>query len=245
MSKLPAQIGFWASVAETLVSVIYIIGLVSLVVGALSKYSASDLAAQQQWTDVTIYAQHYAEDPVSLRISLIVQASAFLAGILILVVFLVIHEMADTRWKIMTRIASAFILMMAVLSSWGYYVQLASVHQVIMSGGDLEGLGQFVESNVSSPGMATLQLSWALFYGLGSLIILPVFGSTRAEKWIKAGFLFNGLIGVTVGIAYAFGITAILPLAVFGLVGASFVYPLLALRFYQSDKRWRGDHLPP
>jgi len=236
MSKLPARIGFWASVAETFVSLVYIFGLVILIVLALSQYSASELAAQQQWTDMITYAQDYVENPISLRISLIVQVSAFLAGILILVVFLAIHEMADPTLKIVTRIATAFVLMMAILSSWGYYVQLASVHQVIIGGGDLEGLSQFTESNISSPGMATLQLSWALFYGLGSLIILPAFGKTRIEKWIKAGFLFNGLIGVTVGIAYACGATAILPLAILGLIGASFVYPLLALRFYQYIK---------
>lgn len=136
-------------------------------------------------------------------------------------------------------------MMMAVLSSWGYYVQFASVHQVIMNGGDLEGLGQFTESNISSSGMATLQLAWTLFYGLATLFIIPVFGKTRSDKWIKAGFLFKGLIGVTVGIAYAFGITTILPLGVFGLVGASFVYPLLALRFYRIAQETQRGYLPP
>jgi len=237
MSKLPARIGFWASIAETLVTLVYIIGLVILIAAALSQHSPSDLAAQQQWTNMITYAQQYAENPVSLRIGLLVQASAFLAGILILVVFLAIHEMVDPNLKIVTRIASAFVLMMATLSSWGYYVQWASVHQAIMSGGDLEGLAQFAESNISSPGMATLQLSWALFYGIASLLILPAFGRTRIEKWIKAGFLFNGLIAVVVGIAYACGITSILPLAILGLIGASFVYPLLALRFHKYVKK--------
>ena len=109
MSKLPARIGFWASIAETLVTLVYIIGLVSLIAVALSQHSASDLAAQQQWTNIITYAQQYAEDQVSIRISLLVQVSAFLAGILILVVFLTIHEMADPQIKIVTRIASAFV----------------------------------------------------------------------------------------------------------------------------------------
>jgi hypothetical protein len=107
------------------------------------------------------------------------------------------------------------------------------VHQTIVSGGDLEGLAQFAESNISSPGMATLQLAWALFYGLATLSIIPALGNSKAEKWIKGGFLVNGVIGVTVGIAYAFGMTNILPLAVLGLVGTSFAYPLLAYRFYR------------
>jgi hypothetical protein len=232
MSRLPARIGFWAAAAESLVSLVYIVGLVILITVALPEQSAADLAAYQ-WTDVTTYARHYADDSVSLTVGLVVQVSALLAGILILIVFLVLHELVDPAWKIMTRIASAFVIMMAVMSSWGYYVQLASVHHVIMGGGDLEGLGQFVEANVSSPGMATLQLAWALFYGLASLFIIPIFGNTRSERWIKAGFLVNGIIGITVGFAYLFGATQILPLAVLGLVGTSFVYPLLALHFYR------------
>lgn len=235
MSKLPARIGFWAAALETLISIVYIIGLVILIGVALSQYSAAELAAQR-WVDITAYAQHYADDPISLTVSLVVQVSAFIAGLLILIIFLVLHELADPPLKIMTRIASAFAMMMAMMSSWGYYVQLASVHQIIMNGGDLDGLSQFVEANVSSPGMATLQLAWAVFYGLATLFLIPVFGKSRSEKWIKAGFLINGLIGVTVGIAYSFGATDILPLAVLGLVGTSFAYPLLALRFHRSLK---------
>jgi hypothetical protein len=126
--------------------------------------------------------------------------------------------------------------MMAVTSSWGYYIQLASVHQTIISAGDLEGLSQFVEANVSSPGMATLQLAWAIFYGIATLVVVPVFDSTRSDKLIKVAFLFNGVIGIIVGIAYVFGATSLLPLAILGLVVASIAYPLLALRFHRLGK---------
>lgn len=235
MAKLTAKIGLWAAIGETFVSLVYIFGLVLLIAGNLSQHSPAELAAQK-WTNIMDYAQHYADAPGLLQTSLIVQGSAFLAGLFILVVFLVLHELADNRIKMLTRLASTFVLIMAVLSSWGYYVQLASVHQTIITGGDLEGLAQFAESNISSPGMATLQLSWAFFYGLGSIFILPVFGSTRSEKWIKVGFGINGLIGITVGIFYAFGVTNILPLAVIGLVGSAYVYPLLAMQFYRTSK---------
>jgi hypothetical protein len=232
MSKLSARIGFWAAVAQSAVSLVYIIGLVILVGAALSKQSASELAAHQ-WTDITFYAQHYKDDYLSLIVGLIVQVSALLAGLLIPVVFLALHEMVNPELKILTRISSVFTIMMSVTSSWGYYVQLASVHQVIIRAGDLEGLGQFVEANVSSPGMATLQLAWALFYGLATLVVVPVFGSTRSERWIKAAFLVNGVIGIVVGIAYAFGAITLLPIAILGLIMASIAYPLLALRFLQ------------
>ena len=214
---------------------VYVIGLVVLVSAALSQRSAAELAAQQ-WTDITAYARHYTDDRLSLIVGQVVQVSALLAGLLIPVVFLVLHETTEPDKQILTRISSAFTIMMAVTSSWGYYIQLASVHQVIIHAGDLDGLGQFVEANVSSPGMATLQLTWTLFYGLATLVVAPVFGRTRSERWIMAAFLVNGVIGVTVGIAYAFGATALLPLAILGLVAASTAYPMLALRFLQAAK---------
>ena len=42
MSRLPARIGFWAAAAESLVSLIYIVGLVILVAVALSRHSAAE-----------------------------------------------------------------------------------------------------------------------------------------------------------------------------------------------------------
>jgi hypothetical protein len=235
MSRLSFRIGFWASATQSVVSLVYVIGLIILVTVALSHQSPSQLV-DQRWTDITTYTRHYADDQISLSVGLVVQISALIAGIMIPVIFLALHEVTSPEKKILTRIASTFTIMMAVTSSWGYYIQLASVHQTIISAGDLEGLSQFVEANVSSPGMATLQLAWAIFYGIATLVVVPVFDSTRSDKLIKVAFLFNGVIGIIVGIAYVFGATSLLPLAILGLVVASIAYPLLALRFHRLGK---------
>jgi len=235
MSGPSFRIGFWAAVTQSVVSLVYIIGLIILVTVALSHQSPSQLV-DQRWADITTYAQHYADDQLSLKIGLVIQVSALTAGIIIPVVFLALHETTCAEKKILTRIASAFTIMMAVTSSWGYYIQLVSVHQTIIAAGDLDGLGQFVEANISSSGMATLQLAWAIFYGIATLVVAPVFDSTRSDKWIGVAFFLNGVIGITVGIAYAFGATSLLPLAILGLVVASIAYPLLALRFHRLGK---------
>jgi hypothetical protein len=235
MSRLSARVGFWAAVAQSAVSLIYIIGLVVLVGAALSTQTAGELASHQ-WTDINDYAQHYMDDSLSLTVGMVVQVSALLAGLLIPVVFLALHETTNPEWKILTRISSAFAIMMAMASSWGYYVQLASVHQTIITAGDLEGLSQFVEANISSPGMATLQLAWAIFYGIATLVAAPIFDDTRSDKVIKVAFLINGVIGITVGITYMFGVIWLMPLAILGLVVASIAYPLLALRFHRMGK---------
>ena len=66
------------------------------------------------------------------------QVSAFAAGVLILVTFLALHESAALEMRIVTRIASAFAQILTVTSSLAYYIQLASMHQVKISAGDLD-----------------------------------------------------------------------------------------------------------
>ncbi len=238
MNLLAKRIGMWAAIIETALSLIYLIGLVILVGSVLSQQSLAD-ATSTQWSNVRDYAAHYTDNRLTLAVGVIVQVSAFAAALTIHVIFLVLHEITDPKKRILTRISSSFTLILVVASSLAYYIQWASVHQAIISGGDLEGLGQFAESNVISPAMATLQLGWAFFYGLATLIVAPMFSSRRIEKWIRAAFLVNGIIGVSVGVAYAFGLFWILPLSLLGLVVTSIAYPLLALYF--SDLSQTGS----
>ena len=46
MTRLPARIGMWAAVGESISSLVYIVGLVIMIASALSQHSAADLAAQ-------------------------------------------------------------------------------------------------------------------------------------------------------------------------------------------------------
>ena len=58
--------------------------------------------------------------------------------------------------------------------------------------------------------MASLQLGWAFFYGLTTLVVVPIFSRQGIEKWIRWAFLVNGVVGVTVGIGYAAGVNWIM-----------------------------------
>jgi hypothetical protein len=236
MKNPAARVGLWAALAETSCTIVYIIGLFALVGLSLARSTPAELATQG-WPGIQAYAQHYADDPTALTVGLVVQVSAFASGLLILVVFLALHELAEPAKKFFTRLASAFALLLALTSSWAYYIQWGSVHQAILRGGDLEGLAQFVESYIASPAMATLQLGWAFFYGLACLAMLPALGPTRLERWVKLAFGVNGVIGVLIGLAYALGLTGLLPFAVLGLAATSFAYPLLAIHFHRKQKR--------
>jgi hypothetical protein len=225
----------WASICETVFSLFYVIGLVILMVSLFSQQTVAQAAANQ-WTNIQDYALHYADNPFTMRVGLFVQADVFLTGLAILVIFLVLHEMIDQPRKIITRIGSAIALILATLSCMTYYIQIASVHQTILHGGDLQGLAQFAESNGTSPAMATLQLSWTLFYGLATLVISPIFNAKGLEKWIKWAFIFNGVIGVAVGIGYAAGLTILVPISIFALIATAFAYVLLAILFYRASQ---------
>lgn len=236
MNRLSARIGLWAALTNSALSFVYLVGVIILMSILLARQTPAELAASAQWTNIREYAAHYADNPLTMTVGLIVQGSAFLSGLVILVIVLALHEIVEPEKRIITRIAGAFALLLAVTSSLTYYIQIASVHQVIMAGGDLEGLGQFAESNVSSPAMASLQLGWAFFYGLVTLLVVPALGNGRVEAWIKALFLCNGVVGVVVGIAYALGVTVLLPFSMVSLVASSFAYPLLAVVFNRAGR---------
>ncbi len=234
MTRLSARIGMWAAIAQTAFSLIYLAGVVILMAALFSQKSMAEVAATR-WTNIQDFAAHYTDNPLSMHVGTAVQVDIFLSGLAILVIFNVLHEIAKPEVKIITRICSALALIVVVLSCTAYYIQLASVHQTIINGGDLEGLGQFAESNFSSPGMATMQLSWAFFYGLTTLVGAAIFTGKGIEKWIKWAFMINGLIGIIVGSAYAFGVTWLLPLSMLSLIVTAFAYPLLAIYFKRLD----------
>jgi hypothetical protein len=73
---------------------------------------------------------------------------------------------------------------------------------------------------------ATLQLAWAVFYGIATLAIAPVYDGPGRDRWIRVAFLLNGGIGIAVGMAFALGGTTLLPLAIAGLIVASVALPL-------------------
>ncbi len=233
---LAARIGKWASIVETILTLVYLIGVIVLMTLLFSRYSAAEIAAKQ-WLGIQDYAQHYADDYWSMVTGIVVQIDVFLTGIVILVIFLALHEVADPEWRILTRIGYSFAIVLTVASCTMYYIQVASVHQSIMNGGDLVGLGQFVEPNFSSPGMAVLQLSWTIFYGLTTLVVAPVFRKNGIEKWIRWCFVINGVIGIVVGTSYLFGVVWLLPLSMAGLIAIGSAYPFLAVYFDRAYKR--------
>lgn len=233
---LAARIGKWASIVETAFTLVYLIGVILLMMNLFSRYSAAQVAARQ-WINIQDYAQHYADDYWSMVISIVVQVDVFLTGIAILVIFLCLHEITHPELRILTRIGCSFAIVLTVTSCIIYYVQIASIHQTIMSGGDLAGLGQFVESNFTSPGMAMMQLAWTIFYGLSTLVLAPVFRNHGIEKWIRWAFVTNGVIGILVGTLYLFGIIWALPLSMAALIVIAFAYPLLAIYFDRAHRR--------
>jgi hypothetical protein len=233
MKPLAARIGMWAAIAQTAFSLIYVVGLGMLMAALFSRQSMAEVTAMR-WTDVQTYAAHYADDPFSMWAGLAVQADVFLTGFSVLVIFLVLHELTHPDRQIVTRIASALALALMALSCMAYYIQIASVHQTIVSGGDLAGLAQFAESNASSPMMAVLQLSWTLLYGLTTLVVAPLFSTKGLERWIRGLFVVNGVIGISVGILYACGVNGALPVSILGLIATAFAYPLLAILFHRT-----------
>ncbi len=189
MSLLSIKLGFWSSFLFTIMGIGYGLGMGIF----FAKYSIP------MWTNIESYADFMKSKP-QLFFSLC-QITAFLSGLIFIVLLNSIHEYAQDEKKVLTRIGMCFGTIFIVLASITYFVQFTVVPQNI-SNGSLGGLEQFVELNTKSFIAAIVILGWGLFLGLTSFFIAPVFSNGKLEIYIKWLFIFNGVFCIMNTIGY-------------------------------------------
>lgn len=189
MSSLSARLGFWSALLFAIMGVGYGLGMGIF----FMKYPVPT------WNNIESYAD-FMRSASQLFFSMC-QITAFLSGIIFIVLLCSIHEYAQAEKKILTRIGLCFGTIFVVLASITYFVQFTVIPQNI-SDGNLQGLEQFVELNTKSFISAIVILGWGLFLGLTSFFIAPVFSNGKLEKFIKWLFILSGTFLVLNTIGY-------------------------------------------
>ncbi len=231
MTRLSAQIGRWAALAQTIVGYAYLFGYIAL----LAIFSI------QPWTDIQAYAAQL-DTPYFFALTAL-QVLAFLQALLVIVLAVAIYDYAAPERKILARLGIVFALSFAILSSMHYYIQWVSVRQSILRN-DLTGLGLFVQFNFDSPISAANMLGWMFFYGLTTLVLAPIFNHSRLENWIRGAFLVNGIGCILCAVILAFGQKWVYFLWTALISTTWFAYPLLAILFRRFQAQLLPDHQP-
>ena len=126
-------------------------------------------------------------------------------GVAYIILLSSIHDYVVEDKKLLAKISIYFGVIFTTLISINYFIQLSAVRLNILKR-QIDGLGQFVQSNPTSGIAAINMLGWSVFLGLSSMFIAPIFSGNGLEKIIKLSFLANGFICILGGIGYVFDI---------------------------------------
>lgn len=189
MSSLSVRLGFWSALLFVIMGVGYGLGMGIF----FMKYPVPT------WSNIERYADFMKSAP-QLFFSLC-QITAFLSGIIFIVLLCSIYDYAQAEKKILTRIGMCFGTIFITLASIAYFVQFTVVPQNIVTG-NLSGLEQFVELNTRSFIASIVLLGWGVFLGLTSFFLAPVFSNGKLEKFIKWFFILTGIFCIINTIGY-------------------------------------------
>lgn len=189
MSALSTRLGFWSALLFAIMGVGYGLGMGIF----FMKYP------MPTWSNIESFAD-FMKSSSQLFFSMC-QITAFLSGIIFIILLCSIHEHAKVEKKIFTRIGMCFGTVFVMLASITYFVQFTVIPQNI-SDGSLQGLEQFVQLNTKSFISAIVILGWGLFLGLTTFFIAPVFSNGKLENLIKWSFILSGIFLVLNTIGY-------------------------------------------
>lgn len=143
-----------------------------------------------------------------------------LFGPLVVILFAVLHELAEGERRLLARIGLAFAAIFAALTGVNYFIQLSAVRLAVAQDATA-GLEQIVQANPISAVAAVNVLGWSLFFGLASLFAAPLFGGSRLQNFIRICFLLNGAMCLLGGLGYVLDNKALVFVTLnFGMGGA-------------------------
>lgn len=122
--------------------------------------------------------------------------------------------------QFLARIAAHFALGFSVLTGVNYFVQISAV-RLQLAAGQVEGIGQFVQSNPNSFISAVNLLGWTVFFGIACVLASLAMGKGRGERVAKYALMADGVMMLVSSVAYIFGYTVLQALFMFAGLGAA------------------------
>lgn len=218
MNLIAKKLGFWSALLFTIMGVGYETGMGIF----FTKYSIP------KWTTIESYAEFMKSIPQLLFT--ICQITAFLSGLIFLILLCCIHEFAKPDRKILTRIGLCFGIIFVTLASITYFIQFTVIPQNIANA-SLQGLEQYVELNTKSFSASIVILGWGLFLPIALFFTAPVFSEGKLMKSIKWSFITTGVFCFISLLGYMFQIVA-LGLIATALYGVTLTLASILLCFF-------------
>lgn len=216
------KIGYWSalflSITGYLYAILYIVFLIMFPV--------------KPWTNIQDFALDFKGTYMVILTS--IQVVAFIQSFCFLILSIVIDHYVSENGKIISKIGQFCAAIFLTLSSIHYYIQFTSVRLGIVNG-SLDGLGQFAQFNFDSPVSVINILGWTFFLGVSNISLGLCFRKIGKGKWIKYGFLTNGICCIITAILFAVGIKSIMLVWTISLIITWYIYILITLSFKNKN----------
>ncbi len=141
-------------------------------------------------------------EPYGMLISII----SLLSGIVILILFAVIHACTPDDRKLLSLIALAFATLFAGVTSINRFTHLAIVRPGLYMGKS-SGIDWFTPYGAYSIMTGMENLAWGFFLGLAFIFLTPVFNGGRFERLLSWTLAGNGILCLVSVLALPLGIT--------------------------------------
>lgn len=217
--KINQKVGFYAAVTQTIIGYLYYFGYIIFMI----------LFPPQDWTNIQDFAIQYTGlyKGILILLQILVFAQSFTVVFIALAIF---YEVKEDK-KILAHIGVIFGIVILVISSAHYYIQLTTIRLGIENN-TLEGLELWAQFNFDSPISVINIMGWTLFFGISNSALGFCFNKgTKLEKWIRWGLLTNGSVCIITSILFALNLKIVMVIWIMGLFLTNYVYPLIAIKF--------------
>ncbi|MBN1950267.1 MAG: hypothetical protein JW801_03635 [Bacteroidales bacterium] len=225
MNKTLVLAGLWSSGLCLLSFIIWMVSFTGIALSA-PLFSWTDLEGYVSYVHHQNQFFQYLAKSFMILFSLAFMALAF-----------VYYEFASAEKKILARLALAFAVLFALVSSVHYYVQLTAVRFSI-GAGHYEGLEHFLQANPTSFLASVNMLGWTLFLGLSSLFLYLSLKPGLTNHGIRMGLLANAISCLSAGVGFLLQVDVITFIFInIGVGGACILLTFSSVRFFLHLKK--------
>ena len=225
MNKIILNLGLWSAIICLASFVVWIISFTGIALSSPLFY----------WTNLEDYINYVNTNNQFFQY--LAKSFMIVFSLSYMLLTFVFNEFIVVQRQILSKIAIAFSIMFALVTTVHYFVQVSAVRFAI-SENEYSGLENFIQAKPTSVLSSINMLGWTLFLGLSSLFIYLGLKPNLLTKGIRLGLLINAISCILAGFGFIFQIDLITFVFInLGVGGAVFLMTISASIYFVKQKQ--------
>jgi len=224
MNKIIINTGLWSAILCLTSFVVWIISFTGIAISSPLFY----------WTNLEEYIDFVNNNNQFFQY--LAKSFMIIFALGYMVLLFVFYEFVGIQRQLLAKIAIAFSLMFALLTTVHYFVQISAVRFAFIEE-QFSGMEHFIQAKPTSVMSSVNMLAWTIFLGLSSLFMYFSFVPDSVTKSVRLGLLINSISCFFAGIGFLFQVDLITFISInLGVGVAFFMITISAIRFFIKQK---------